>query len=278
MRRGAALLIMATLMALAGGCQNEPEHKPLLRIDDQVFQPSDFEDYLKVRHIARNVREDPVLLKSFLEEYLEHRVLVFGAIEAGIEPPKGALAKMEREDAMINKLISREYKPWDETRENELRAELEKRFKEPRARIKTIRFDNARDARRIYNQLRRNRSQFDSYLEQFSPDLIDSGVGQGVFSRDNMPEAIAEQVFSAEEPKLLEPFDFGEHVLLVEVLEFLPPESLEEAEAELRLYIRMEEKEKIRKDLVQRILGSHDVEYNPELVLGTQLNNPGEKG
>ncbi len=262
---------VAALLMVTVACGGEPKPKPLLLIEDQVYEVRDFENFLR---LARPGDEnfDSELLSGYLEEFRERKLLAFGAARAGVEPPRGVVSSFDRENRMISSFIALEAAKRErqmQISEESISRLYDEKYKDERARLSTIYIESDSDAKRMYRELRSRPSRFDQYMERYNTEEVQAeGRGQGIHSRMQIPEILREAVFALERaPQVLEPMVYQGGYLIVLVHELLPRPSLEEVREDLEGTLVFDLRSRLKHKLIDELSASLTIEFNPELAV-----------
>jgi hypothetical protein len=255
---------------ILAACGEEKVTVHLLTIGDAVYDLADFEQYLQYSRPAMNPPFETDILRQYLEEYLEHRLLLKAATDNQIVAPSG-VGRFERELSMIGQYLYQEAYIDIELSEDAIQMEYEERYKEPRVRIKSIFFYDERTARNEFNRLRRRPRDFDDLMERYNPDeMKNADMGQGVFTTHQLPERVRDVVFSVDKPSIVGPIDVDYGYMVVQVEEFLDRPSLEEVRYEIEDHLAARERFVKRMELVELLKKDYSIEFHPEIALGSE--------
>jgi len=272
----AAVMFVAVLL-LAAGCGEEREPAPLLRIGDEVFGLAEFREFLRSAHPSAEPPINVDVLEAYLEEFLEHRLLVQRALAAGMVAPREIPGRLERENILKSRYIAREANRTIEVGEESVMALYEERYREPRARIRCIYVEEESTANSVYSDLRRRPSGFEQYMERYNPEEFTApGIGTGVYSRLNMPEEIGERVFALQGPGIAEPVPWRNGYIIAQVEEFLERPTLDEVRDDLEDELYTAEWGRVKRELIERGRGEVEVELNPRVAIEAMSGAAGE--
>jgi len=263
-------VVALALVMLAAGCAQEPPPKPLLRISDTQFGVDDFREYMSAEHSGVRIPKDRTVLRSYLENFFEQELLAYGAEQAGVVVPRDTVIPGDRKRALIARYLAEEANRTGALNisEEEILRLYKERYVEPRARIKSIYIEDEATARRVHRSVSGRPSRFDSYMEQYNTErTAEDQIGQGVFTRRNMPDWLSEKVFNTRQGGVTELISFSNGYLIVKVEEFLPPKDIDEVREELYGLLVTAKREELRRNLVAELRGKVDVEFNPQVVL-----------
>ena len=268
MARAVAVVIFAALLLLAAGCGEEREPAPLLRVGDEEFGLAEFREFLRSAHPSAEPPINIDVLEAYLEEFLEHRLLVQRALAAGMVAPREVPGRLERENILKSRYIAREANRMIEVGEASVVALYEERYREPRARIRCIYVGEESTANSVYDALRQRPSRFEQYMERHNPeDFTARGIGTGVYARLNMPEEIGETVFALQEPGITEPVPWRNGYIIAQVEEFLERPTLDEVRDDLEDELYTAEWERVKRGLIERARGEVEVRLNPRVAI-----------
>lgn len=270
--RGLFACLLSAALLIASACGGESEPKPLLRIEDQQFELEDFQDFLRAGVSTDELTLDSELLPSYLDIYKEHKLLVYGATQAGVVPPREVVGTIEREKMMISIYLAQEaLKPERQMRveEGAVHRLYDELYTDDRVVLNSIFVESESDARRIYRELRSRPSSFARYMERYNSEQVrEDGRGQGEHARRQLPEDIREAVFSVEQtPRILEPLVYQNGYLIIMVQELLPRPGLEDVREELERVILDDQRMQLRRQLIAELSGSVDFEFNKDIAI-----------
>lgn len=265
MKSTAACFIVVSLIALSG-CVGEVEQPPTIQLVDTVYKLDDFKGYLEYFHPTFKPPYDGIILSRYLDEFLDWKLLYQAALDSKLEVPDFE-DPYERESRMIGKYLDQEAYRFITVDEDRLNQLYEERFREPRVRIRSIFFQDERTANQEYDRLRSRPGEFESAMDKYNPAAMKgNGVGQGEYSRRNLPKSISEAVFSADKPQIVGPIDMGDGYLVVQILEFLDKKSLEEVRGELEDQLRDEERNRLRQQVLIDLRKKYECQYDSEKI------------
>ena len=260
--------LLAAMLLCAVGCGEEREPAPLLRVGDEEFGLEEFREFLRSAHPSAEPPINIDVLEAYLEEFLEHRLLVQQALAAGMVAPREIPGRLERENMLKSRYIALEANRTIEISEERLVALYEERYREPRARLRCIYVEEESTANSVYSALRQRPSRFEQYMERYNPeDFTAREIGTGIHSRLNMPEEISARVFALEEPGITEPVPWGNGYIIAQVEEFLERPTLDEVRGDLEDELYTAEWEMVKRGLIERARNEVEVELNPQVAI-----------
>jgi parvulin-like peptidyl-prolyl isomerase len=276
--RKAVLGLLAGLLMLMAACAEEVKPKPLLRIADVEYSVEDFINYLAATHPEIKLPVHPEVLNAFLKEFEERKLLAYGAAKAGVVPPREADSEITRENGAIARYLTEEAGKTGalEVSEESIQEIYQQRYGERRVNLRSIFISDEATASRVHSNLRRNPNRFEQYMREYNNErAIAEGIGQGVMTRQNMPDWLSEKVFALREGRVSELINFGEGYLIVQVIEFLPPRPLEEVRGFIQDELAAVRREEVRRDVASNLRDNLEVEFNPQLAVETLLGAGG---
>lgn len=282
--RRTLFVLLAALLLSAVGCGEQKHEAALLRIEDREYDVEDFKQYLVAFYSGDIEKISRDLLESYLTGYEEWKLLAFAAETEGGLTPDEELSPLKREEMLIGLYILGKAKDrygedtgWLDKIEEKLQAGSEKRYTETRYEIRTAYFATEREADQAYRALRSNPAGFDRYLEG-NPEEMKPSMGRGTFTiwqiYENAREkvlAVAERVKSQNRPAVTEkiPVEEGGGYLIIQVLQVLPPASIENEDVVsfLEELVYSAEREELRQSLVRELQNKYDIEFNKEIAV-----------
>jgi hypothetical protein len=264
---GCLIAACAILIPLAASCVPEDEPISLLKIGDAAYDVESFSQYLGFSRPTQTPPFDPEITRYYLDKFVEHRLLYRAAEESGITG-SSQLDRFESELSAISKFLNNAVYKDVEIDPGKVDETYRKEFTEHRVRIRSIYFQDQRQATSQYNHLRRRPRDFESLMERYNPeDMKESGMGQGTFTPSQMPENVREAVFERESPGVVGPIDIGSGYLVVKVEEFLDPPPLEEVRYQIEEELAAKQRSTLRQQCLDMLKEKYEVEVHPELVL-----------
>lgn len=297
MRKVAGLLAAATLIS-AVHCGEEKPDTTLLRVEGDVYSIDDFIGYFDEDNNQIEEGMDRELLEGYLNKFLEQKILVYAATQAGIEEPEGIYSRPRLDAALIGEYLSREAKNRRGTDPTWLRR-VEKRIEETqsesykeeeRYEIRTIYLATEREANEALRRIRANSRRFDGYLDRNPEQMKQSKMGQGIHTSSQIPEnarnqvlELADRVKSRNRPAITDkiPINDGKNnlqgFLIIQLVRVLPRAAIEEdgIRAVVEEKIESIERELLRQELLEELLQKLDIEFKPEIALGKLAGESG---
>lgn len=265
MRKALAGIIL--LLTALSGCSPQPKLLPLLSIANTEYGIEDFREYLEATRPSLQPPYEKVILENYLQQFMEYNLLLRAAEDAGI-PPGTSLNALERNMETISNYLNDTVYRRVMIDEEMLVQEYDERFTEKRVRIQSIFFTDQRTAQREAQRLRGRPRDFEQLMEEYNPpEVKESGMGQGVFTRYQMPESVRDAVFELEVPGIVGPIELDKGYIVVKVIEFLDRPELEEVRAELEEIIATRERSRLRAQLIERLKEEYSVSLNPEVAI-----------
>ena len=276
-------------------CGEEQSKKVLLRIEDKEYGLSDFNDYLAEEYTGEIEDLEPGLLDSYLEKFAERKVLAYAAAEAGVELSDADYSPSRKESSLIALYILEEAKKrygeeveWLDRVDEKMRKMHRERYKEDRVEIKTLYFKTENEANSAYRTLRANPSRIQQYLDR-NPEPMKQGMGQGVYTISQLYEnarekvvALMDSVAKDNRPAITDkiPIEDGSGYLLIQVVRVLPPVELdnEDLQQVLEELVYSDERELLRKTLLDELREKLDIEFNPDIAKKTFTSVEAKKG
>jgi hypothetical protein len=254
----------AALLLLALACRRAEPLAPdvAARLGDQDVRYSEFEDYLeRTAGDSDGVLGSDVLSELF-DQFLDEKILVRMAVDRKLLPeskggPREATAAM---DALLGDGLEK-----DEPTDREVAAWYEahrQEFVRPeRVRLRQILTEDRAAAERALQQIAAG-ADFAELARRLSQDpSAATGGYQGELSRENLPPAFADVIFSLKpgEVSRVVPAEYGFHVF--QVLERFPAGAmpLEEARDEIRERLRQERADRLLAKLVREGRSQYNV-------------------
>lgn len=266
-----AIAITFTLvLAALWGCSQEPVPEPLLRIEEKEFFLEEFEQFLADEHPELELPADKAVLQTYLDKYLERELLAYAADRAGVVPPSDSGLEGSRKKALIARYLAEEASRSGalEIPEQAIIEAYQERYGQARARIRSIFIEDEATATRVHRNLRNRPSRFEQYMQEYNADrTTDEGIGQGEFTRMNMPDSLGEKVFAVREGRFSEPISFGNGYVIVQVLEYLPPRDIDEVRGEIVSILATSLREEMRRGIVDKLRQELEVQFNTDLAV-----------
>lgn len=232
MRRVLGILLLG---GLAVGCHRiSPD--TLARIGDHEVPLADFSAFVERQVGEPNAQLEPRVLSGLLDQFLDERLVVEGAVADGLVP-EGA----EHRTALAALLAAA---PLGDPSDDEVRRHYDAERAEytlpERVRLAQMLVESRPKAEEALAELRRG-ADFAEVARRYSydPNVPDGGI-QGQFAYADLPEAFAAKIFALEGGQFTEVLsaDFGFHIF--KVTERLPGRvvPLEEAARSIRNRLR----------------------------------------
>lgn len=261
-----ALAGMILLLITLSGCGEMSGPPPLMKIADTEYGIEDFRDYLEVTRPSQLPPYEQVMVENYLRQFMEHRLLLRAADDAGTNPGT-SLNALERDLETISNYLGDTVYQRVTIDEEMLMEEYDERYTENRVRIRSIFFNDQRTAQREYQRLRGRPRDFERMMDEYNTkEIKELGMGQGVFTRYQMPDDVRDAVFKLEVPGIVGPIELDKGYIVVEVIEFLDRPELEEVRAELEEIIASRERSRLRTQLIERLMEEYNVEMNPDVA------------
>jgi peptidyl-prolyl cis-trans isomerase C len=254
---------VASILLLALACRKGEPLAPdvAARLGDQDVHYSEFEDYLaRTADDSDGVLGSDVLSQLF-DQFLDEKILVRMAedrklLTAGKGGPRDARVAMDAllEDGLKTEPTDREVAAWYQAHRQEL-------VRPERVRLRQILTEDRAAAERAVQQIAAG-ADFAELARRLSQDpSAATGGYQGELSRDNLPPAFAEVIFSLKpgEVSRVVPAEYGFHVF--QVLARFPAGAvpLEEARDEVRERLRQERADRLLAELVREGRSQYNV-------------------
>ena len=268
------------VLAVLWGCSQEAVPEPLLRIEDKEYSLEEFEEYLSEEHQELELPADKVVLETYLDKYLEHELLAYAADKAGVVPPADSGIDGGRKKALIARYLAEEASRSGalEIPEQKIIEVYQERYGQSRARIRSIYLEDEATATTVYRNLRSRPARFEEYMQEYNAGRTASeGIGQGEFTRMNMPDTLGEKVFEVREGRFSEPISFGNGYVIVQVMEYLPPRDIEEVRDEIVSILGTSLREEMRRGIVAKLRKELPIEFNKELAFEALGKNGGQE-
>jgi hypothetical protein len=248
--RGARQASVLLLLALA--CRRAEPLAPdvAAQIGDQEVRYSEFEEYMeKTADDSDGVLGSDVLSQLF-DQFLDEKVLVCMAVDRKLLPA-GRRGPREAMDALLENGLKKQ-EPTDQEVAAWYEAHRQDFVRPERVRLRQILTEDRASAERTLQQLAAG-ADFAELARRFSRDpSAATGGYQGELSRENLPPAFADVIFSLEpgEVSKVVPAEYGFHIF--QVLERFPAGAvpLEEARDEIRERLRQERADRLLAELV----------------------------
>lgn len=258
---------IATMIVALSACGQGPAEQYLLRIGETTFNVEDFSEYLHSSRPTQQPPYDKAVLSRYLEEFEEHNILYVAAVNNQTEASPGS-SRFEREINAIDTYLYQEAYRNVRIDDNTILEEYERRFTEDRVEIKSIFFENERTARNEYNRLRQRPRDFDDAMEKYNPvEVKEREIGQGIFTRHQLPKSVMDAVFAEDEPGIIGPIDVDNGYLVIRIMQFLGRTNIDDVRVELEGHVAARERYRLRAELVSRLKEELDVEFYPDTVL-----------
>jgi hypothetical protein len=259
--RGARRISALLLLALA--CRRAEPLAPdvAAQIGDQEVRYSEFEEYLERMADDSDGVLGSDVLSQLLDQFLDERILVRMATDrklvsggAGKAGPREAMDLLLREGLEKNAPTDQEVAAWYEAHRQEF-------VRPERVRLRQILTEDRASAERALQQFAAG-GDFAELARRLSRDPSASTGGyQGELSRENLPPAFADVIFSLApgEVSKVVPAEYGFHVF--QVLEHFPAGTvpLEEARDEIRERLRQERADRLLAELVSEGRSQYNV-------------------
>ncbi len=247
---GVAALLLA---AMACGRPEPPAPDVAARIGDQDIRYSEFEDYLeRTADDSDSVLGSDVLSELF-DQFLDEKILVRMAVDRKLLPGGKTAPGTPREaiDALLADGLKTE--PTDQEVAAWYGAHRQEFARPERVRLRQILTDDRASAESALRQLAAG-ADFAELARRLSRDpSAGTGGYQGELSRENLPPAFADVIFSLKpgEVSKVVPADYGFHVF--QVMERFPAGvvPLEEARGEVLERLRQERADRLLAGLVR---------------------------
>jgi hypothetical protein len=256
--RGARRASSLLLLALACGRAEPLAPDVAAQIGDQDVRYSEFEEYLeRMADDSDGVLGSDVLSQLF-DQFLDERVLVRMATDrklaGGKVEPRDAMDLLLRAGLEKNQPTDQEVAAWYEAHRQEF-------VRPERVRLRQILTEDRASAESTLQQLAAG-ADFAELARRLSRDPSASTGGyQGELSRENLPPAFADVIFSLKpgEVSKVVPAEYGFHVF--QVLEHFPAGAvpLEEARDEIRERLRQERADRLLAELVSEGRSQYNV-------------------
>lgn len=251
---------VSLLLLLALACRKAEPLAPdvAAQIGEQEVRYSEFEEYMeRTADDSDGVLGSDVLSQLF-DQFLDEKVLVRMAADRKLLPA-GKGGPREAMDALLRDLEKSE--PTDQEVAAWYEAHRQEFVRPERVRLRQILTEDRAAAEKALQEIS-DGADFGEVAQRLSRDPSASTGGyQGELSRDNLPPAFADVIFSLEpgEVSKVVPADYGFHVF--QVLEHLPAGSvpLEEARDEIRERLRQERADRLLADLVREGRSQYNV-------------------
>ena len=262
MRRRAAIMGIIPLLLAALACgRAEAPPDVVASLGEEQVRYSEFESWLK-RTVgdSEGVLASDVLSQLF-DQFLDEKVLIRMATDGGLLPG-GQGGPREAMDALLQEGLK------DEPGEAEVVRYYEahrQEFTRPeRVRLRQILTEDRPAAERAVQQLA-DGADFADLARQLSRDPSASTGGyQGELSREDLPRAFADVIFSLEpgQASPIVPADYGFHIFQVIARSPAGVVPLEEARAEIRERLRQEQADGHLAGLVREGRTQYNVEVH----------------
>jgi hypothetical protein len=244
---------ISLLLLLALACRRAEPLAPdvAAQIGGQDVRYSEFEEYMKrTADDSDGVLGSDVLSQLF-DQFLDEKVLVRMAADRKLLPA-GKGGPREAMDALLadglkKEATDREVAAWYEAHRQEF-------VRPERVRLRQILTEDRATAERAAQEIAAG-SDFAEVARRLSRDpSAGTGGDQGELSRDNLPPAFADVIFSLEpgEVSKVVPAEYGFH--LFQVVQRIPAGvvPLEEAREEVRERLRQEQADRLLAELVRQ--------------------------
>lgn len=244
---GVAALLLA---AVACGRAEPPAPDVAAMIGDQQVRYSELEDYLeRMAGDSDGVLGSDVLSELF-DQFLDEKVLMRMAVDRKLLPG-GKGTPREAIDALLADGLKKE--PTDQEIAAWYEAHRQDFVRPERVRLRQILTEDRASAESALRQLAAG-ADFGELARRLSRDpSAGTGGYQGELSRENLPPAFADVIFSLQpgEVSKVVPADYGFHVF--QVMERFPAGvvPLEEARGEVRERLRQELADRLLAELVR---------------------------
>jgi hypothetical protein len=247
---GVAALLLATM---ACGRPEPPAPDVAARVGDQDVRYSEFEDYLeRTADDSDSVLGSDVLSELF-DQFLDEKILVRMAVDRKLLRVGKGTSGTPREaiDALLADGLQKE--PTDQEVAAWYGAHRQEFVRPERVRLRQILTDDRASAERALQQLAAG-ADFAELARRLSRDpSAGTGGYQGELSRENLPPAFADVIFSLKpgEVSKVVPADYGFHVF--QVMERFPAGvvPLDEARGEILERLRQERADRLLAGLVR---------------------------
>jgi peptidyl-prolyl cis-trans isomerase C len=257
-RRACALLLLA--LACRRAEPLAPDVAALL--GDQEVRYSEFEEYLaRMADDSDGVLGSDVLSQLF-DQFLDEKVLVRIAADRKLLPAGSSGPQEARDviDALLEDGLKKQ-EPTDQEAAAWYEAHRQELVRPERVRLRQILTEDRASAERTLQQLAAG-ADFAELARRLSRDpSAATGGYQGELSRENLPPAFADVIFSLQpgEVSKVVPAEYGFH--LFQVLERLPAGAvpLEEARDEILERLRQERADRLLAELVQEGRSQYNV-------------------
>ena len=265
-----ALTSIVFLLVFLSGCEQQAGPPPLLRIADNNYGIEEFREYLETTRPSQKPPYERVVLENYLKQFMEHRLLLRAAEDSGTSPGTN-LDALDRDMETISNYLNEVAYRRITIDEEILSEEYDERFTENRVRIQSIFFTDQRTALRERQRLRGRPGDFEQMMEQYNPEEVkDYDMGQGIFTRYQMPDGVRDAVFKLEVPGIVGPIELDKGYIVVNVVEFLDRPGIEEVRPELEEIIASRERNRLRAQLIERLIEEYNVEVHSEIAISEQ--------
>ena len=243
---------VSILLLLALACRKAEPLAPdvAAQIGDQEVRYSEFEEYMKrTADDSDGVLGSDVLSQLF-DQFLDEKILVRIAVDRKLLPG-GKAGPREATDALLHDLEKSE--PADGEVAAWYEAHRQSFVRPERVRLRQILTEDRASAERALQEISAG-ADFAEVAKRLSRDpSAATGGYQGELSRENLPPAFADVIFSLQpgEVSKVVPADYGFHVF--QVLERFPAGAVPLADArdEIRERLRQERADRLLADLVR---------------------------
>jgi PPIC-type PPIASE domain len=255
---------VSALLLLALACRRAEPLAPdvAAQIGDQEVRYSEFEEYLaRTADDSDGVLGSDVLSQLF-DQFLDEKILVRMAADRKLLPdgsggPREATVAM---DVLLGDALEKQ-EPTDEEVVAWYEAHRQDFVRPERVRLRQILTEDRASAESTLQQIAAG-ADFAELARRLSRDpSAATGGYQGELSRENLPPAFADVIFSLKpgEVSKVVPAEYGFHVF--QVLEHFPAGAvpLEEARDEIRERLRQERADRLLAELVSDGRGEYNV-------------------
>lgn len=260
------ILVIITMSS----CMVEEEKVVFLKIADQSYEVEEFRTYLQYSRPSNKPPYEEPVLKIFLDDFFNHRLLYQAALDNNINAGQQT-SQIDRENVMVAMLLEEKAYFKLRIKEEEIQALYEERFTQSRVNIRSIYFSDQKTANSEMRKLKISPRNFEKAMEQYNPEeMTESGLGLGIFTKYQMPENVSEVVFKETKPGIVGPVDVGNGFLVIQILEFLEKPSLDEVREQLEDLIEPRERDRLKKEYISKVKKMYEIEFHPELVLESE--------
>jgi hypothetical protein len=263
------LLILVTLLC---SCSRETDvGARLLRVEGEVYATKDFVEYLSFSRPTTTLPLDSVILESYLNDFVHHKLLLHYATMNNPDVLKDELSISE-EIKEVSKTLDTNLYANISVDEVKLREMYNNRSIEKRVEIQSLYFSELREAQQYLKILSSSPQEFEAAMERFNPaGMKESGFGQGTFSASQLPDEWRELIFRKTEPRIVGPIEIPNGFILVNVINFQEGTSFLERRDELELVYMTQQRSRAKEKLIERLKRELEIDFSPGVVLNSPV-------